>query len=258
MEYKYEIYTCNNGNPTAIITNCNDEKMYENIAEKIYEVHPEVDQAAIILEIKGKKCVFQLVNGEFCGNACLTISAFMNENYKIKNANIVNKIINENGKIEYIKIESKFDGKSGNLIIPKSLFLPIDKSDNFESDIIKMNGIMHLIIPKSYGKMNEEYAKKKIEKIENNSTMPEVLGLIFLEDNKIDPFIWIKRIRLLQHQTSCLSGSIAALEYLHKKEKKKKNLIIQPTGEAYDIQFKKNYIDITGTIRKSEFGSVEV
>ena len=51
MKYKYEIYNCNNGNPTAIITNCSDERIYENIAEKIYEIHPEVDQAAVILEV---------------------------------------------------------------------------------------------------------------------------------------------------------------------------------------------------------------
>lgn len=258
MNYKYEIYNCNNGNPTAIITNCDNEKIYKNIAEKIYEIHPEVDQAVVILEVKGKKCVFQLVNGEFCGNACLAISAFMYENYKIKDANIVNKIINENGEIKCIKIESRYDGKSGNLIIPQSLFLTLDKFDAYENGIIKMNGIEHLIIPRSYGKMNEEYAKKKIEEIEKKGTMPDVLGLIFLENNKIDPFIWIRRIRLLQHQTSCLSGSIAALQYLHKREKRKENLIIQPTGETYDIKFRENYIDITGIIRKIKLGSVEV
>ncbi len=258
MKYKYEIYNCNNGNPTAIITNCSDERIYENIAEKIYEIHPEVDQAAVILEVKEKKCTFQLVNGEFCGNACLSVSAFMFENYKIKDANIVNKIINENDKVEYIEIESKYDGKIGNLVIPKGLFLTNDKCGDFDNYTVKMNGIVHLIIPQSYGKENEEYAKTKIEKMKEKNTVPDVLGIVFLENNKIDPFIWIKRIQLLQHQNSCLSGSIAALEYLQKKEKIKEKLIVQPTGEAYDIKFKENYIDITGIIRKSELGIVEV
>ena len=121
-----------------------------------------------------------------------------------------------------------------------------------------MNGIVHLIIPQSYGKENEEYAKSKIEKMKEKNTVPDVLGIVFLENNKIDPFIWIKRIQLLQHQNSCLSGSIAALEYLQKKEKIKEKLIVQPTGEGYDIKFKENYIDITGIIRKSELGIVEV
>lgn len=51
--------------------------------------------------------------------------------------------------------------------------------------------------------------------------LPNAMGVIFLDDNKIEPFIWIKRIELLQHQQSCLSGSIAALEYIHKKEQRK-------------------------------------
>ena len=188
----------------------------------------------------------------------MSVSAFMFENYKIKDANIVNKIINENDKVEYIEIESKYDGKIGNLVIPKGLFLTNDKCRDFDNYTVKMNGIVHLIIPQSYGKENEEYAKSKIEKMKEKNTVPDVLGIVFLENNKIDPFIWIKRIQLLQHQNSCLSGSIAALEYLQKKENIKEKLIVQPTGEAYDIKFKENYIDITGIIRKSELGIVEV
>lgn len=258
MNYKYEIYNCNKGNPTAIITNCDHEKMYENIAEKIYEIHPEVDQAAIILDVKGKECSFQLVNGEFCGNACLSVSAFMYNNYKMKDVNIVNKIINKNDNAEYIKIESKYDGENGNLIIPKNLFIINEQYDNYENYTVKMNGIEHLIIPRSYGILNEKYAKMEIEKMERNNTIPDIIGIIFLESNKIDPFIWIRRVKLLQHQMSCLSGSIATLEYLHKKEKKEENLIIQPTGEAYEIQLNEDYININGIVRKIGFGSVEV
>ncbi len=95
MEFKYEIYTCNNGNPTAIIRNRDNEKTHENIAEKIYEIHPDVDQVAVILDTEKEKCTFQLVNGEFCGNACLSVSAYMYENYKIQNTTIINKIKNQ-------------------------------------------------------------------------------------------------------------------------------------------------------------------
>lgn len=257
MKYKYEIYTCNNGNPTAIITNCNDDKMYKSIAEKIYEIHPNVDQVAVILNVEGNKCTFQLINGEFCGNACLSVSAFLYEYYKIKDATIINKVINENFKTEYIEIESKFDGKLGNLLIPKNLFLTNDESEHPDKYIVKMNGISHLIIPQSFGEKNEEYARKVIQKMEENNTVPDILGIIFLESNKIDPFIWIKRIQLLQHQQSCLSGSIAAIEYLQNKRKTSAKRIIQPTGEVYYIEFKEKYIDITGTLRKSETGVIE-
>ncbi len=257
MKYNYDIYSCNNGNPTAIITNCNNEKIYETIAEKIYETHQNVDQVAVILNITEERCTFQLVNGEFCGNACLSVGAFMHEHYKINKGTIINKITNENAKEELIEIESKYDGETGNLLIPKNLFLKNDTHENTDSYIVKMNGIIHTIIPQSFEKKNEEYAIKEIEKIENNITS-DVLGIIFLENGKIDPFIWIKRIELLQHQDSCLSGSIAALEYLQKKEGINEKRIIQPTGEAYDIKIKENYIDITGTIRKIDTGIVEV
>lgn len=258
MEYNYEIYTCNNGNPTAIITNCYDNEKYESIAEKIYDIHPEVDQAAVILSANKNECVFRLVNGEFCGNACLSISAYMYDNYKVTEINIINKIIDEHGKTESIEIKSKYDGNIGNLILPRTLFLSDNENEIFEDEILKMNGIVHKIIPNSYGEKNEEYAKKEIKELEKINAIPDVLGIIFLEENRIDPFIWIKRISLLQHQKSCLSGSIATLEYLHRNKKTGESLIYQPTGEAYDIKIKKNYIDITGIIRKDKNGKVEV
>lgn len=258
MEFNYEIYTCNNGNPTAIIRNRDNEKTHENIAEKIYEIHPDVDQVAVILDTEKEKCTFQLVNGEFCGNACLSVSAYMYENYKIQNTTIINKIINEDSKEEFIEIKSNYDGKTGNLLIPKKLFLTNNNEENKYNNLVKMNGISHLIIPQSFGTKNEEYAKKEIEKIEKNGTVPDVLGIIFLENNQIDPFIWIKRISLLQHQASCLSGSIAAAEYLQNISKTDTNRIIQPTGEYYDIKFEKDYIDITGTIRKYKSETMEV
>ena len=254
MKYNYEIYTCNDGNPTALIVNCNDEKMYIDIAEQLYKTK-KVDQVAVILDVNDKRCTFQLVNGEFCGNACLSICSYMYENYKVKVASIINKIFDKKGNVEYIKIDSKFDGKIGNLLIPKELFLNDNNSvDNF----VKMSGITHLIIPESFGNNNEEYARKKIKKLEEKNIDLDILGIVFLEDNKIDPFIWIKRIKLLQHQSSCLSASIAALEYLQKNNRINEDRIIQPSGEAYIIKFKDNNIDITGIVRKIETGIVEV
>ena len=257
MEYKYETYSCNNGNPTAIITNCIDENIYPNIAEQLYKTR-EVDQIAVILKIEDNKCTFQLVNGEFCGNACLSISSYMYENYQIKDIIIINKIIDKNGIINDIRIISKYENNIGNLIIPKELFLTKDKKDNQEYYKTNMNGIEHIIIPKSYGNKNEEYAKKEISKLEKKNKIQDILGIIFLENNIIDPYIWINRIKLLQHQQSCLSGSIAALEYLKTKKGITKTKIIQPTGEAYEITIKKNNIHISGNVKRIKVGIIEV
>lgn len=250
MGFEYEIYRCNDGNPTAIITNNSSERDYRSIAETIYQTHPEVDQVAVVLNVNDNECTFQLVNGEFCGNACLAISAYIYDNYHITESTIINKIKKSNGEYESIEIKSKCGGKLGNLLIPRSLFLTNNQQEQSEDYIVKMNGISHLIIPQSFLEMNGEYAKKQIEKLEGKNLVPDVFGIIFLENNKIDPYIWIKRIGLLQHQQACLSGSIAALEYLINKRKTYEREIIQPTGKAYEIEFKKDHIDITGTLQK--------
>ena len=93
MKYKFEIYNCNGGNPTAILKNCNSEEMFSKVADKIYDIKPEVDQTAVILKNSENSCTFQLVGGEFCGNACLTICGYMKKEFNIQNGYVINKII---------------------------------------------------------------------------------------------------------------------------------------------------------------------
>lgn len=47
---------------------------------------PEIDQAAIIIEENENNCTFQLINGEFCGNACIPVCKYMCEKYGIIDA----------------------------------------------------------------------------------------------------------------------------------------------------------------------------
>lgn len=259
MKYKYEIFNCNNGNPTAIITNCINEEKKVAVSEKIYDLMPDIDQAAIIIEQNEKSCTFQLINGEFCGNACLSICGYMKKMYGNNDITIINKIIDENNQTHYINIKASYENDICSLVIPKKML--INKVEKTKNEIYKveMNGITHLIIPKSFGIENQKIAYDKIDEFKKENNMPDVLGIIFMNENKIDPFIWINRINLLQNQTACLSGSIATTAYINDIKSNNMDVdIIQPTNESYNIKIEDTNINVKGTVRNIGSGEIEI
>lgn len=258
MKFNFEVYNCNGGNPTAILKNCESEEMFSKVADKIYDLKPEVDQTAVILENNENGCTFQLVGGEFCGNACLTICGYMKKEFNIENGYVINKIIDENNINHYIKINSKCDGDLYKLSIPKELLIKNISNTEASNYIVEMNGITHIIIPKSFGEDNLKYVENEIKKLEEKKCVPDVLGIIFYDGIKIDPFIWIKRIKLLQNQTSCLSGSVAVACYLKDIKNINSFNIMQPTNQSYEIEFKEDFIDISGRVNWTDCGEVEI
>lgn len=257
MQYKYEVYTCNNGNPTAIITNCTSKENKWNISEKIYDVMPEIDQAVVIIDENKDNCIFQLINGEFCGNACLSVCKYMGEKYGITDVKIINKVIDENEKEHYINIQGHCNNENCSLIIPKQTL--INRISRTKSGLYKveMNGITHIIIPGSFG--NETIAYKEKDKLLKEEKMPDVLGIIFIKENRINPFIWIDRIELLQNQTACLSGSIAATSYINNLKSNNEEVdIIQPTRESYKIKIEENNINVAGVVRCIKTSEIEI
>lgn len=257
MKYKHEVFTCNNGNPTAIITNCSSKEKKWSISEKIYDVMPEIDQAAIIIEENENNCTFQLINGEFCGNACLSICKYMGEKYGIIDAKLVNKIIDENDEEHYINIQSYCNKRNCSLIIPKKTLINKVSKTKLGLYKVEMNGITHIIIPDSFG--NKEIAYKQKNEFAKLEKMPDVLGIIFIHENKINPFIWINRIELLQNQTACLSGSIAATAYINNLKSDNEEVeIIQPTKESYKIKIEENNINVTGIVRCIKKSEIEI
>lgn len=259
MKYKYEIFNCNNGNPTAVITNCINEEKKIEVSEKIYDLMPDIDQVAIIIEQNEESCTFQLINGEFCGNACLSICGYMKKKYEHKNITIVNKVIDENNQTHYINIKGSYENDICSLVIPKKMLInKIEKTKNGTYKV-KMNGITHLIIPKSFGIENQKIAYNIKDELKKEETLPDVLGIIFMHENRIEPFIWINRINLLQTQTACLSGSIAATSYINDIKSNNTDVnIIQPTNESYNIKIEDTNINVKGIVRNIGLGEIEV
>lgn len=258
MKAKYEVYTCNKGNPTVIFNDKMSLEDCQRLATVTYQNMPVIDQGGIILNVDGNNCVFRLIGGEFCGNACATAVAYMNRNYNSTKGVIKYEVENENGERQYINVNYSTDGKTCTLQIPREALLSDVGLTESGDYLVNMDGMSHIVVPKVGKENNRELAIKIRDYAIEHDDLPEVFGIIFLDEYEIDPYIWIPTPNLLQNQQSCLSGSVAAAKYLMDNYNEMIVNIKQPTGLAYTIEIQENYILLSGTIDLMVRGTVEI
>jgi len=219
---RYEIYDLG-GNPTAIIF-----IEGEISPEQIMKDNPEVEQVAIIQSVKGDVCTFKMAGGEFCGNACRAVAEFMRRNYNKSKCKII---------INGIVIDANSDGKTSQIQLEQNSLV----KTCFENFVI-MNGITHVIVK---GQGNETQARKIKKDANDRGITSDAFGVMFLDGNAINPFVWVETAKTFYNETACLSGSIAAAIYLGAT----KIEIIQPTGSPYLIAFDGKTITAKGEVK---------
>ncbi|MCL2569977.1 MAG: hypothetical protein FWE16_02095 [Firmicutes bacterium] len=231
MKIIYEIYDLG-GNPTAIITKNVDTQTGINVSKQIMQKYPVVEQVAIIENVKDDTCTFRMAGEEFCGNAIRAVAYFMRKNYGKPCCTIITCGIKINA--------TKCDGKTSEIVLQKSTLLRGTRIVNGLTYII-MNGITHVVIP---GKGNESLAKQ-VKKIASKfGLVGSAFGVMFLDGDKLNPFVWVETAQTFFNETACLSGSIAVAIYI----KKDKAEIIQPTNQPYTITFDGDNIYAKGKV----------
>ena len=162
----------------------------------------------MITSVKGDVCTFRMAGGEFCGNACRAVAEFMRRRYGFTQSTIIiNKII----------IKATSDGETSQIVIPKKDLVKEIKP----VQCVIMNGITHIIIPDDVG---------------------DAMGIMFMKENKINPFVIVPKANTFFNETACLSGSIAAAMVSGD------NKIIQPTGQPYSIKIDESEITASGKV----------
>lgn len=258
MKAKYEVYTCNEGNPTVIFNQDMTIEDCERLATVTYQNMQVIDQGGLISDVNDNECSFMLTGGEFCGNACTSAAAHMYRNYGVTEGTIHYNLIDDYGKREVIDVKFKTDGKMCDLDVPKKALLQYVSKTKAGYYLVVMNGISHVIIPTTKQQNNRKEGLRIRDELIKSKEMPEVFGIIFLYKNSIDPFIWIPVVDMFQNQRSCLSGSVAAATYLMEQSKQKQIQISQPTGLSYTIEIQDDIIKLRGKIDLMVRGEVEI
>ena len=230
MKTEFEIYNPG-GNITAIITTKLTAKEALIVSQEIMTQYPEVEQVAMILDVYNDVCTFKMVGGEFCGNACRCVAEFMRRNYGFGKSKLV---------INDIKLLGTSNNNESEITLNKSDLIEQVKNVNGNYCVF-MKGITHIIIP---NKGDVKLAIQIKSDYEKQNKIGDALGVMFLDNNSINPFVWVERAKTFFNETGCLSGSIAAAIFIGKNE----TTLTQPSWADYSITIKDNLITAKGPI----------
>ncbi|MBN1684088.1 MAG: hypothetical protein JW855_01435 [Gammaproteobacteria bacterium] len=227
--YVYNIYRPS-GNDTALVrAKILDPHLKKLINDAILKKHTFVEQVGFIYQENGQ-FYLEMAGGEFCGNATRSaVVMFLNGE---KNQEIA---IHVSGVIGVLNAGIDSEGNVYTEIpIPKSNFI----QECADYSIIKLEGIVHFIVPQKTPIKNKEKAKQLAKNLLNkDSTIIKdflAAGVIFLTKQKhdfyIEPVVFVKSIKTFFYETACGSGTIAIglLEAFRQKKNVKIN-ICQPS-----------------------------
>lgn len=235
IEIEYKIYNPG-GNITALVKGCEYNKEEKKIInDLIMKENSLVEQVGFLSD---KEYRLEMAGGEFCLNAtrCAVYDYLNGKEGNIKISvsgvkDIIKGFILSNGKVEVI------------MNINKSISDLISIKDNLY--LINLDGI--LIVIMNYSDSKEYINRLKINKNKEMNNIKEnilnkidsdasAIGLMLLEDNKINPIVWVKDIDTLFYETACGSGSLGTAIYNYYINKDTNMNIIQPSGYSIDIE----------------------
>ncbi len=244
------------GNTTALVEGEFSADKKRDIAARIIELRPDVEQVGFLQKPKNPAADIHLemTGGEFCGNATRSAAFLWSQKSGQKNL-----LIEVSGMQDLVPAWCASHDCSIN--IPSSIIMGIQHLPN--ATLIEMQGISHFVIDAKTPSTEEIHTI-----IEPHKQLPAV-GAIFTHIQggviSIDPYVYFIQGAepVLVRETGCASGSIAAaLARQQRNTDASEFLISQPSGETYEVSLQQRHnhlesITLGGRIENRGFLSID-
>lgn len=229
-----KIYYINpSGNITAIIPTNLSWSEKETLASEIIKEGKAEQVAYESKPLYGGIARIDMMGGEFCGNAlrgygykCIKETYDIgrhNINVEISGSNMIHKVtVDLDCNKSYVQVEKPYNIRN-------------IKINDEELTLVQMDGIDHLIVDDITE--DELLAKKYIEVVKNDKT--KALGVMFVNGNRLVPYVYVAGIDTFVRESACGSGSIATAYYLYQTGKNKcKSYIFEEPGGNIEVVIK--------------------
>lgn len=234
------------GNITALAESSVEISRQPFIAEKIMQMHPEVEQVGFVSFESGTPAL-RMAGGEFCGNASMCAAALLDlkkQGGALKAGEKRSVKLQVSGAASLIEVElkKKEEGAwSAGVQMPAAIGIEERKMRFLNASgllpLVRMQGISHFIIEEgsAFYSLNEnkeqaeEAARRWCEELG-----AEGLGLLFLCGAApklfMTPLVYIPKSGTIFWEHSCGSGSAACGMYLAEKTGTDVSLLLQQPG----------------------------
>ena len=202
------------GNITALVTKDVPREKYQEISNKIMKSDPNIEQVGFLKKYSDSIFRLEMAGLEFCGNASRAFACFLvKEKYVNTNTfeisvsgydNLIECNVEKKGEDYYSTINLKF-------LKPINEFIENKTLNNQEISVVHLPGISHTFLNQKKFKFDKQNCLKEGKKIIQELDLINLpaIGVIWFDDTKINPVVYVKDIDSLFYENSCGSGSIA-------------------------------------------------
>ncbi|MBO5976464.1 MAG: hypothetical protein J6P94_04745 [Oscillospiraceae bacterium] len=225
------------GNLTALVETPLDLPLRQHAAAALMGSKKEIEQLGFLAPpSKGGDIALSMAGGEFCGNACLSASAYFLRKNGLSGGSVGVEISGADGivKVELEKLgENEYAGR---VEMPLPLSCESVESPLGELKLMRFPGICHAII--STGISRSEAEKLIVPLCAKIGC--EALGLMLLdeESRRLDPLVYVPGAESLFWERSCASGTTAVGAYLALREGKSLSVSLAQPGGTLSISAK--------------------
>lgn len=205
-------------NMTILVKTPLPQEEHLAVAEKLMAYNSIYgEQVGFIQEPKDKHAVkaLRMMAGEFCGNATLSLAAYLMEEKKLPLNATETVLLEVSGAKNLVPCEmQKLEvGYLGKVSMPLPLSMDWEElaldGETFTLPVVRFEGIAHIIVERSiWG----EYARVKAEKASTlwSDSMPNAFGILLWdsETQSLEPLVCVKGTSLIWER-GCGSGTSA-------------------------------------------------
>lgn len=175
----------------------------------------------------GGMCRLEMMGGEFCGNAVRSYGCLWAMEHRLGKKNLPVEI---SGAVKPVPVMADPDGAQSYADMPLPLGMNWLTVEGRRYPLILCQGICHLL---ALGQ-KPEHAFLEAARSQLNALEQEAWGIMFLEEQRLVPAVYVKSTDSLVWESSCGSGSVAAAWYLAGENPAQQTFRFQePGGEIH-------------------------
>ena len=203
------------GNITIFVTTPVEREKYPFIARQLLAREDLKGEQVGFIERKARGGFrMEMMGGEFCGNASRSFGYLQCQQAGKERQELE---VDVSGSRSLLKVTADIKAGTSRIDMPLPKGMELLKTDGEERFcMVVFDGICHMIVP---GKPRDTKFVETVLKKARKACPCGAWGIMFLEEDRMVPAVYVESTDSLIWESSCASGSMAAAVYLSREEK---------------------------------------
>ncbi len=237
------------GNCTILVKTPVPVSDQPSVAAALMADEPAAEQAGFLTCEEGFDAVLRMAGGEFCGNAsmCAAVLAAAERNVT---EGVMNLRVSGASEPVKVRVTKRENGSwQGTVAMPRPVsILERDLPGAGRRCVVSFDGISHIIMEEKPDRAAAEALALELA----DFLKADAVGLMFLdlENETLDPLVYVPAAKTLFWENSCASGTTAVGAYLAMKNGGSAELTLKQPGGTLTVRVREDGAPaLTGSVR---------